>query len=66
MCIRDRTSINYSVSKEDYSFQYITVNNSIKAILRLGQGSYLAKTDIESAFRLIPLRPSDYELFGMY
>lgn len=28
--------------------------------------SFLAKTDIESAFRLIPLRPSNYNLFGMF
>lgn len=60
------TSINYSISKEDYSLQYITIDNAIEGILGLGQGSFLAKTDIESAFRLIPLRPSDYELFGMY
>ena len=46
--------------------QYITIDNAIQGILSLGQGCYLAKTDIESAFRLIPLRPSDYELFGMY
>ena len=39
---------------------------SKESYIRLGQGSFLAKTDIESAFRLIPLRPSDYELFGMY
>ena len=60
------TSINYSISKEDYSSQYITIDNAIEGILHLGQGSFLAKTDIESAFRLIPLHPSDYELFGMY
>jgi len=60
------TSINYFISKEPYSLQYITIDNAIKGILRFGQGSYLAKTDIDSAFRLIPLSPSDYELFGMY
>jgi hypothetical protein len=30
------------------------------------RGCFLAKTDVDSAFRLIPLRPSDYELFGMF
>jgi len=60
------TSINSSISKEDFSPQYSTIDNAIKGILSLGQGCFLAKTDIESAFRLIPLRPSDYELFGMY
>lgn len=60
------TSIKYSVSKEDYSLQYITIDNAIEGILRLGQGWFLTKTDIESAFHVIPLHPFDYELFGMY
>lgn len=60
------TSINHSISKEDHSLQYITIDNAIKGILHFGQGCFLAKTDIESAFRLIPLKPSDYELFGMH
>ena len=60
------TSINSSIPKEDFSLQYITSDNAIQGISSHGQGCFLAKTDIESAFRLIPLRPSDYELFGMY
>ena len=60
------TSINYSISKEDHSLQYITIDNAIQRILRLGRGCFLAKTDIESAFRRIPLKPSDNELFGMF
>ena len=60
------TSINSSISKEDFSLQYIAIDNAIQGILSFGQGCFLAKTDIEFAFRLIPLRPSDYELFGMY
>ena len=50
----------------DFSLQYITIDNAIQGISSLGQWCFLAKTDIESAFRLIPLRPSDYELFGMH
>jgi len=60
------TSINYSISKEDHSLQYITIDDAIQGILRHGRGCFLVKTDIESAFRLIPLNPSDYELFGMF
>lgn len=59
------TSINHFISKEDHSLQYITIDNAIKGIQSLGQGCFLAKTDIESAFRLIPLKPKDYELFGI-
>ena len=46
--------------------QYITIDNAIQGILCHGRGCFLANTDIESTFRLIPLKPSDYELFGMF
>ena len=60
------TSINYSTSQENHSLQYITFDNAIQGILRHGRGCFPPKTDIESAFRLIPLKPSDCELFGMF
>ena len=59
------TSINSSISKEDFSLQYVTVDDAINGIKRFGPGSFLAKTDIESAFRLIPVHPDDYKLLGM-
>ena len=60
------TSINSSIPKEDFSLQYVTIDNAIEGIKRFGQGCFLAKTDIESAFRLIPVHPDDYELLGMF
>ena len=60
------SSINYGISKDDFSLQYVTIDDAIKGIKRLGPGCFLAKADIESAFRLIPIHPSDYELLGMY
>ena len=59
------TSINYSISKEDFSLNDITIDTAMEGILANGRGCFLAKTDADSAFRLIPLRPCDYELFGM-
>ena len=32
--------------------------------MRSGVGSFLAKTDIKSAFRIIPIQPADYNLLG--
>lgn len=60
------TSINCSISKEDYSLQYVRIDDAIEGIQRFGQSCFLAKTDIESAFRLVPVHPDDYELLGMY
>ncbi len=59
-------SINASISKDDFSLQYVTIYNAIEGIKCLGQGCFLAKTDIEAAFRLIPVHPDDYELLGMH
>ena len=59
------SSINYSISQDDFSLQYVTIDDAIEGIKRFGHGCFLAKTDIESAFRLIPVHPDDYELLGM-
>ena len=59
------SSINYHISKEDFSLQYVTIDDAINGIQLNGPGCFLAKTDIESAFRLIPIHPNDYELLGM-
>ncbi len=59
------TSINHSISKDDFSLQYITIDDAIEGIKQFGSGCFLAKTDIESAFRLVPIHPDDYELLGM-
>jgi hypothetical protein len=36
------------------------VDDAIAIIKKLGRGCFLAKTDIKSAFRIIPIRPADY------
>ena len=44
-------SINDSIPDDCSSVQYATINDAVKILQRLGPGSYLAKTDIKSAFR---------------
>ena len=34
-------------------------------VKNMGVGSYLVKVDIKSAFRLLPINPSDFNLLGM-
>ena len=58
-------SINSFISKNDYSLQYTTIDNAISAIQRLSRGTYVAQTDILSAFRLFSVHPQDWELLGM-
>ena len=59
------SSINHFIPKEEFSLNYTTIDKAISAIIRTGRHSYLAKTDIESAFRQIPVHSSDWELLGM-
>ena len=59
------TSVNAHISPSDYSLHYITVENAISIIQKLGHGCFMSKLDIKSAFRNIPVHPSDWELLGM-
>lgn len=43
-------SVNDGISHEHSSVQYANVDKAIKLITQTGVGSYLAKTDIKSAF----------------
>ena len=60
------SSINHFIDKDDFSLQYITIDNAISAIQGFGSDCFMAKTDIESAFRLFPVHPDDWELLGMF
>lgn len=59
------TSVNALISPEDFSLQYVRIDDAINLVLRLGHHCYMAKTDIQSAFRNIPVHPEDWELLGM-
>ncbi|XP_069131881.1 uncharacterized protein [Argopecten irradians] len=58
------SSINDGIDPKEATVSYQTIGNAIQLTKRFGKGALLAKTDIESAFRLIPIRPQDYELLG--
>jgi len=58
-------SVNDGISKPLCSLKYVTIDEAIKAIVQLGQGALLAKIDIKSAFRLLPVHPTDRHMLGM-
>ena len=58
-------SINDFIPKADYTLHYVTVDSAISIIKTLGSGAWLSKVDIESAFHIIPLYPSQWHLLGM-
>ena len=58
-------SVNNEIPKNLCGLSYITIDDAIQQVLRLGPGTLLAKLDIKSAFRLLPVHPGDRHLLGM-
>ena len=53
------TSMNDGIETEVTSLSYITVDNVAQVACDLGRGALLAKVNIENAYHLIPVHPSD-------
>jgi len=51
---------NAGIEKHFKLVSYHNVDMAIVAIMHLDRGCFLAKTDIKSAFRLLPVHPSNY------
>ena len=58
-------SMNAGIDKEDSSVIYTNFDGVIKMVLKEGKGSYLIETEIKSAFRLLLIHPSDFDLLGI-
>ena len=59
------SSVNDGIPLEHSRVCYATIGDAIKHIKVVGTGAYLAKMDIKSAFRILPINPVDYGLLGM-
>jgi len=60
-------SINdHHIPKDPYLLQYVRVDDAITILRSLGPGSFMAKTDLKSAFRLMTIHPKDWNLLGIY
>ena len=53
------SSVNDAVDPALCTLEYITVDRVAEAAMQLGNASLLAKIDIKSAYRLIPVHPSN-------
>ena len=60
------SSVNDGIPRELSTVHYATVDDAIALIKKCGRGGALAKTDIKSAFRILPVHPSDYQLLGFH
>ena len=55
-------SINDKIHDVFADVNYSTLSDAIKLVIEVGKGAYMAKTDIEKAFRILPLQPEQYHL----
>ena len=43
----------------------VMLPSAIDVLKRTGAGCFMAKTDVKSVFRIIPIDPNDYPLLGV-
>ena len=58
-------SVNDGVSTGQCSVSYASEDNAVRCVMTLGIGALLAKFDIASAYRVIPVHPEDRWLLGV-
>ncbi|XP_077155697.1 uncharacterized protein LOC143818192 [Ranitomeya variabilis] len=57
-------SVNDAISPEEASVSYASFDKAVELVRAAGPGALLAKSDIESAFRLLPVHPECFHLLG--
>ena len=57
-------SINDGIATELCSLSYTRVDDVVKGICQLGSGTMMAKIDIKSAYRIVPVHPVDRHLLA--
>ncbi len=58
-------SVNDGIPQTLCSLRYVTVDLAVHIIRQCGKGALLAKLDLESAYRIVPVHPSDHWFLGM-
>ena len=58
-------SVNDGIPRDLCSLQYASVDDAVGILQRLGRGTQLIKLDIQDAYRIVPVHPSNYSLLGI-
>ena len=61
----DGESTNDGINQDYCAMHYTHFDEAINVVTQAGKGALMAKEDIESAFRLLPIHPEDLGLLGM-
>ena len=57
--------VNDGIQESLCSLSYMSVDDAVYAVREKGRGTLLAKVDIRSAYRIVPVHPEDWWLLGM-
>lgn len=63
--IASGASFNDVICKGLCSLCYLSIDDIASRTLSLGKGALVAKMDIQSAYRMVPVHPDDRHLLGM-
>ena len=58
-------SVNAYIPRSASAVQYETLDQAIQLVVEAGKNALIAKTDIENAYRIVPVHPSSIHLLGM-
>lgn len=58
------SSVNTFIGDDYASVKYDTLDRVVELVQTFGQGALMAKVDIQEAFRIVPIHPSDRHLLG--
>ena len=59
------SSVNDGIFPALCSVSYTSIDDAVRCIMRLGRGAMMAKFDISSAYRIMPVHPEDRLLLGL-
>lgn len=57
-------SINANIPREECTVEYQLIDHVVSLLHQQGTGAYMAKADIQEAFRIVPISPLSYHLLG--
>ena len=60
------TSINDFINQDKASTQYQQFHDAVRLVCQQGQGCYMAKGNVKSAFKLAPIKFEDLECLGIF
>ena len=63
LSVPESLSINQGIPRTATHVQYASIEDAVRLVKASDVGSFMAKTDIKKAYRIIPIKPQQYHLF---